>query len=92
MWIGLGSYDGVIEREIWLAGEDLDDSALNQQIPELDETPVVLIIPGLTSDSKDPVSKLLACKPNFAYFGDHESFPLRMSNGNLTLYHEALLT
>lgn len=39
-----------------------DDSALNQQIPELDETPVVLIIPGLTSASKDPVSKLLATK------------------------------
>ncbi len=69
-----------------MAGEDLDGSALNQQIPELDETPIVLIIPGLTSDSKDPVSKLLACKPNFAYFGDHVSFPLSMSKGNLTWY------
>jgi len=38
-----------------LAGNDKVDVDTNAENRELDETPIVIIIPGLTSSSEDPV-------------------------------------
>lgn len=38
------------------AGNDKNDIDINDENAEHDETPIVIIVPGLTSDSNDSVS------------------------------------